>query len=497
MSSRLQAALLLAGTLAALGTATSKAPAALEPLAAAQGNQQVPAVVATGASYLVAWTDQGRATPRFADPGGPPPPPPPPVPTPPQAAVVTSRVSSTGQVRDPGGVAVSQAANITSRPRLAYSGVNSLAVWSDYSSEAPLAAIYGARISGTGAVTGNRITISERRTGGYMANIGVAFDGRNYLVVWQDYLSTRGESLLAARVAPDGTLLDTTAIPIADDAYDPVVAFDGANYMVAWWAYGLGRTVNVTRVTPSGAVLDPGGIVVGRELYAVPTPAIGFNGTNYLVAWPGLERPVGNHYLKAARVSPAGGVLDPTGIEIMRHGAEFLTPAVTSDGNNFLVVWQHPGPPCCWIYGVRLSPGGSVLDPSGIIITSESWDASDPAVAFNGSNYLVAWTDNRALESDIYGARVRRDGVVLDQRGILLSTTAARPPAIRCVVPRLVGLRLDVAQRRIRGRRCRVGKVRKVRVKAARRVGAVLSQKPRAGAIRRRGFPVTLVVGRR
>src|SRR5262245_8628289 len=288
MSARIQAALLLAATLAALAIATNGAPAAVEPLAAAEGNQQIPAIVATGATYLAAWTDQGRVTPRFAAPGGPPPPPPPPPPPAPQAAVVTSRLSSSGQVRDPGGVEVSRAASISSHPRLASGGANSLAVWSDYSSEPLLAAIYGARISEAGRVAGPRITISERRTGGYMANAGVAFDGRNYLVVWQDYPSVNGQ-ILAARVAPDGTVLDTTPISIVDDGYNPVVAFDGTNYMVAWWAYGVGRTVNVTRVTPSGAVLDAGGIVIGRESYVVPAPAIGFNGTNYLVAWPGSE----------------------------------------------------------------------------------------------------------------------------------------------------------------------------------------------------------------
>jgi Tol biopolymer transport system component len=67
-------------------------------------------------------------------------------------------------------------------------------------------------------------------------------------------------------------------------------------------------------------------------------------------------------------------------------------------------------------------------------------------------------------------------------------------PAARCIVPRVVGLRLSRAQRKLRRARCKVGSVRKRR---SARAGIVLAQKPRARAIRRRGFAVRLVVGRR
>jgi Tol biopolymer transport system component len=76
------------------------------------------------------------------------------------------------------------------------------------------------------------------------------------------------------------------------------------------------------------------------------------------------------------------------------------------------------------------------------------------------------------------------------------SATPPPPPAppVRCIVPRVIGLRLATARARIGRANCRVGRVRRAR---SRRVGRVLSQSPRARSVRPRGTRVNLVVGRR
>jgi eukaryotic-like serine/threonine-protein kinase len=66
---------------------------------------------------------------------------------------------------------------------------------------------------------------------------------------------------------------------------------------------------------------------------------------------------------------------------------------------------------------------------------------------------------------------------------------------VRCRVPDVIGLRLGQARQRIRARNCSVGTVRHVRSRRQLR-GRVVGQNPRGGAVRRRGFPVNLLVGR-
>lgn len=71
------------------------------------------------------------------------------------------------------------------------------------------------------------------------------------------------------------------------------------------------------------------------------------------------------------------------------------------------------------------------------------------------------------------------------------------PPVRRCVVPKVVGLKLAVAKRRITRASCKVGKVKRVHVRSKRKVGRVVAQSPRARTRHAAGTRVRLTVGRR
>ena len=63
------------------------------------------------------------------------------------------------------------------------------------------------------------------------------------------------------------------------------------------------------------------------------------------------------------------------------------------------------------------------------------------------------------------------------------------PPPIpprHCVVPRVIGMTLERARARIRARRCSVGRIRP---KHSTRVGRVIGQSPKSGAVRSEGLP--------
>src|SRR4030065_388005 len=80
-------------------------------------------------------------------------------------------------------------------------------------------------------------------TGGNQDKSGIAFDGTNFLVVWEDY-RTYPPDIYAARVTQDGLVLDMGGIPVctfAEVQSQPSVEFDGTNYLVVWADYRDGN----------------------------------------------------------------------------------------------------------------------------------------------------------------------------------------------------------------------------------------------------------------
>jgi hypothetical protein len=350
--------------------------------------------------------------------------------------------------------------------------------------------IYGSRVTRGGAVldeAGLRLTSLS----GSETHPALAFDGTNYLMVWYHQGNSPGmpDEILGVLLTSSGDALRVIHISsrvVNFRSVNPVVAFDGTNFLVVW--EGLCGGICGARVSPSGIVLDDAEIPISG--FGGGDPAVAFDGANYLVVWSGDGLCVG---ICAARVSPSGTVLDPGGIPI-GHG---LFPAVTFAGGNYLVAWLRPTEIASIheVYGARVSPSGTVLDSPGTRISrgipGGISEGAGPAVAFDGTNALVVWRGWKAECATICGARVNSEGWVLDPDGIWISTPRP-PPKRRCVVPRVVGLRLARAKARIRSFNCRVGRVRQVR---SSRPGRVLAQSPRAGKQRPGGTRVNLVVG--
>lgn len=169
-------------------------------------------------------------------------------------------------------------------------------------------------------------------------------------------------------------------------------------------------------------------------------PAGAFGGGMYLVAWCDgsrqIDLPTADVY--CARVdAQTGRVLDPKGIPICFAADLQEWPAVAFDGTNFLVVWQDFRSGRHYeVYAARVSPGGRVLDQGGFAVAAGPWNQCRPAVAFAAGTYLVVWMDARAYPTyGIFGARVSPDGKLLDPDGIALDAedkakiAGVRPPA--------------------------------------------------------------------
>jgi NADH:ubiquinone oxidoreductase subunit len=373
-------------------------------LVGAPGDQDDPAIALDGANFLVTWTDERSGS----------------------SDICAARVTPQGTVLDPNGILVSTAAGGWS-PAIAFDGTNFLVTWMDYRSGSSYD-IYAARVTPQGTVLDpNGIPVS---TAAYdQWSPALAFDGANFLVTWMDYRSGSSYDVYAARVTPQGTVLDPNGIPVSTAAYDqgsPAIAFDGANFLVTWANYRSGSSYDVyaARVTPQGTVLDPNGIPVSTAADDQWCPAIAFDGANFLVTW--MDYRSGSSDIYAARVTPQGTVLDPNGIPVSTAADDQWYPALVFDGASFLVTWADLRSGSSRdIYAARVTPQGTVLDPNGIPVSTATNQQWSPAIAFDGADFLVTWMDyRRGSYWDIYAARVTPQGTVLDPNGIPVSTAA-------------------------------------------------------------------------
>src|SRR5688572_3727275 len=90
------------------------------------------------------------------------------------------------------------------------------------------------------------------------------------------------------------------------------------------------------------------------------------------------------------------------------------------------------------IYGARIRADGSVIDVTPLPISIASYNQVDPKVARNGTNWLIAWNsprDNDPYETDIKAVRMSSDGVALDQQPMTIGTHLTNPTASNDIDP--------------------------------------------------------------
>jgi hypothetical protein len=381
------------------------------PVSTAEGEQGYPALSFDGTNYLVSWEDTRNGLDN--------------------ADIYGARVSQSGIVLDPSGISISTAVSPQRYPSVSFDGTNYLAVWTDGRSIDN--DIYGSRVSQSGTVLDTSgIPISTAASP--QRSPALSFDGVNFLVAWRDERSGPYDAdIYGARVTESGTVLEPDGIPISTAANfqgSPAVSFDGTNYLVVWTNTGDYNVFDIygARVSQSGTVLEPDGIPISTAAGDQEYPALSSDGTNYLVVWTDWRRPSSHCEVYGARVSQFGSVLEPDGVVITTAANWQWSPAVSFDGTNFLAVWEdyHNGPDAADIYGTRVSQSGAVLDPQGFAISTVPIRKETPAVSSGGTNYLVVWTADYGggSFSDIYAARVSRSGTVLDSVGIPICTAA-------------------------------------------------------------------------
>jgi large repetitive protein len=255
----------------------------------------------------------------------------------------------------------------------------------------------------------------------------IAFDGTNYLVVWADQRLSRNEDIFATRVSQAGAILDPLGIAITAAAgrqIRPTVAFANGRYVVAWEDYkfngGTEADIVAATVATDGVVTQLG--AVAPSGLNETGPQIAANGTGALLVWDAASDVSASLF----NGTSFGGL-----IEVNADGVIKSTPAVTAaPGGNYLVLYSEGLPSNGDVVGVFVTTAGA--PGAAFTISAGAGRQYEPKASFDGTNYVVAWTNNN-LGIDLFGTRVTTAGAVLDTRtegttpnvgGVAISTAA-------------------------------------------------------------------------
>jgi len=380
-----------------------------------------------------------------------------------------TRVTTDGIVSNPDGERITHYKNLEENPNIAWGGESFLTVW-EVGNYGQFWDVCGIRIDTLGSALDSSSFVISSACDAQLSGIS-AWSGSSYLAIWEENHDIKG-----ARVDRFGNLLDSIPIRIcsaSEEQKAPSLVWGKGSYFAVWEDFRHHNfDIYGTRIDSNGVVLDTLSLPIQVDSTSDQRyPEIAFDGSNYLVVWQKmLDSTESNYKIEGIRISPTGVVLDPQPFSISAgdkgsypdvafvggkyvavwldaslydiYGAVVDTngavhpqfgiclsygiqqnPAITSDGNNFFVVWEDFAThwPNSDIIARRVTPNGQVLDPGGIEISMTEDVEQSPSVTFDGINYVTTWNKTLNETGSLYASRVTPAGLVLDPDGFFIS----------------------------------------------------------------------------
>ena len=234
----------------------------------------------------------------------------------------------------------------------------------------------------------------------------LAANDTGFYATWAQQLPDFNSAIYGSRIDLNGVLLDGTGDNISSNTQmgvsQPVLGWDGINWRVIW---SINFDVFVARVSAAGQVLDPGGVFVPS--LTLSATAVTNNGGLQMVR----SQFANNEYDVFTTNISAANVAGPD--VPLSLGMPAQTRADTAVGSNgYMIVYHSAFANSLRLMAQPLDANGSPLTTEPILLDTGDWSTGPgtPSVAWNGSNYLVAWGSN----GTIYAQRLQQDGTLID-----------------------------------------------------------------------------------
>jgi hypothetical protein len=266
-------------------------------------------------------------------------------------------------------------------------------------------------VDSTGSLLGGRIDLGLN--GGVPL---VKFGKSNYLVTWTENVSGCNPNIRGQFLNRTGNISGASFLVASNTSTVEVGAmtFAAGTFWIAWSQTNVtnGACVMLQRISESGAQLGDVIAIGSQSSTNQQFPALSRGSTNVLVTWVAL-RPDTNAWDVLGRFVDANGNASAETVVSQSPAQQAYPLAAAFDGTNHLVVWsretgefhlltrwdegyyhetfftnQYPA-----IFGRLVNE----LEPfpSEFSVSRSRFGQVSPSVAFDGTNYLIAWNDRR------------------------------------------------------------------------------------------------------
>ena len=292
---------------------------------------------------------------------------------------------------------------------------NYLAVWQRFYSGSD-SDIWAQRLDSNGALLGSPLFLETSiPDSAVLPCVGNVASSDRFLVIWQEFHPTLGWNIISRAVkASDGSVSNrvTLASTSNDEEWPDVnTSANADDLIVVWEEENVGIKGRSVQVTPSGDPI-PGSTFTYSADPDAHRPAISKSsdsiGTQLLVWQKYYPTPApGDHDLFAMALAALGHSVSETILIAGDIGPDESDPSVDGDGQSWLIAYQKADDLFSLDGEIRAASVlratyGYALDKTGIFVDNVAGvNDGAPAVANTGDTYLVAYTSQSYLDSDL------------------------------------------------------------------------------------------------
>lgn len=242
------------------------------------------------------------------------------------------------------------------------------------------------------------------------------------LAVWEDprFGTT---AIIAARIDLNGgTLIDLRGFVVDRNGVDPAVGYDGTNYVVAYTGGATGTDLLARRINATtGSIVDSTPLAIAGGSGYQDAASVACAGSTCLLAWE--TDAVGPTRVNARRLAADGTLGTTFDVSTADPTKSSLRPSVGATGSSFLVAWDENRPATTRDVYARVVDSAGTPGTEVAVLASVNYDETAPSVAWNGTNFLVAFeTTTLSQGKDILGRRISAAGAAV---GIQFAITSA------------------------------------------------------------------------